>query len=93
MAHAHAPHESASPVVALRGAVLVLQQERHIGFALEQRPSDVVPVPHHQSQNFIGFVEAVELAGGRREGNAESRRQTCDVAVAGDYHPAGDRRG
>ncbi len=41
MAHAHAPHESASPVVAVRRAVLVLQQERHVDLALEQRPGDV----------------------------------------------------
>src|SRR5450759_3392249 len=38
MAHAHAPHEPASPVVAVRQAVFVLQQERHVDHALEQRP-------------------------------------------------------
>src|SRR5450759_2495394 len=65
MAHAHAPHEPASPVVAVRQAVFVLQQERHVDLILVQRPGDSVPVPHHQSQNFIGLVEAGELAGVR----------------------------
>jgi hypothetical protein len=34
-------------------------------WAISSSPSsrDCVPVPHHQSQNFIGFVEAAELAG------------------------------
>src|ERR1035437_8373641 len=40
-----------APVVAVGNAVLVLQQERHVDLALEQRPGDVVPVAHHQSQN------------------------------------------
>ncbi len=40
VAHGRAPHESASPVVAVRRAVLVLQQERHVDLALEQRPGD-----------------------------------------------------
>ena len=38
--HAHAPHEAASPVIAVRRAVLVEQQERHVDFVLEQRPGD-----------------------------------------------------
>ncbi len=62
VAHAHTPHEPASPVIAVRRAVLVLQQERHIRLALEQRSGDGVPVAHHQSKNFVGFVEADELA-------------------------------
>src|ERR1019366_9204289 len=65
VAHGRAPHEAMSPVVAVRHAVRVLQQERDVDLTLEQRPGDVVPVPHHQPQNFIGFVEACELAGVR----------------------------
>ena len=44
-------------------ASLILQQQRHVDLALEQRPGDGVPVPHHEPQNFVGFVEAAELAG------------------------------
>src|ERR1035437_6692261 len=63
VAHAHAPHEAASPVVALGNAVLVLQQERHVDLTLEQRPGDAVPVPHHQSQDFVCLVEARKFVG------------------------------
>jgi len=61
-AHAHAPHESASPVVAVKHTVLVLKQERPLDLALEQRPCDGVPLTHRQSQNFVRLVDAAELA-------------------------------
>src|ERR1035437_4560207 len=34
VAHAHAPHEAASPVVAVRRAILIFQQHRHVDVAL-----------------------------------------------------------
>ena len=63
VAHVHAPHEAAGPVVAVRHAVFVLQQERNVDFAVEQRPGDGVPVPHHQPEDFVRLFEAGELAG------------------------------
>ena len=65
MAHARAPHEAVSPVVTVSHAILLLQQDRPVDLILVQRPGDGVPVAHHQSKNFVRFVEAGELAGVR----------------------------
>jgi hypothetical protein len=60
--HERATHEAVSPVVTVSHAILVLQQKGHIDLALEKCSGDGVPVAHHQSQNFVGFVQTAELA-------------------------------
>ncbi len=63
--HERAPHEAVSPVVTVSHAILVLQQDRPVDLILVQCCGDGVPVTHHQPQDFVGFVEAGELAGVR----------------------------
>ena len=65
VAQACAVHEAASPVVALHHAILVFKQQRHVDRTLEQRPGNVIPVPHHEPEDLVCLIDAGEHAGVR----------------------------